>query len=70
MGMKTVAVDYGTGQLPIEVPESAVIVEQPKPPSVQDPEAAVRKAIADVGSTVTFCTGVLHNKLFDSAKDS
>jgi len=23
-----------------------------------------------VGSTVTFCTGVLHNKLFDSAKDS
>ena len=47
MEMKTVAVDYGAGQLEITVPEGAHVIEQPKPRSVKDPEAEVRKALAN-----------------------
>ena len=47
MGTKTVAVDYGATQLEISVPESAHVIEQPKPRSVADPEAEVRAALAN-----------------------
>ena len=47
MKLKTVLVDFGAGQLPIDVPESATVVEQPKPSALQDPEAAVREALAN-----------------------
>lgn len=47
MKLKTVLVDFGAGQLPIDVPESATVVEQPKPSALKDPEAAVREALAN-----------------------
>lgn len=44
--MKTVMVDYGAGQVPIEVPETAFVTGKPNPPALEDPEAAVRAALA------------------------
>lgn len=46
MKMKTVMVDCGAGQVPIEVPETAFVTGKPNPPALEDPEAAVRAALA------------------------
>jgi nickel-dependent lactate racemase len=44
---KKVAVDYGERKVDIEVPDSATVVEYADPPELlQDPEAAVRQALA------------------------
>ena len=45
--MKKVAVDYGERRIDIEVPDSATVVEYSDPPALlEDPEAAVREALA------------------------
>lgn len=46
--MKKVTVDYGERRVEIEVPEAATVVEYADPPDLlADPEAAVRKALAE-----------------------
>jgi nickel-dependent lactate racemase len=44
---KKVAADFGERKLDIDVPESATVVEFSDPPLLDDPEAAVRKALAE-----------------------
>lgn len=46
MTTKTVAVDFGPGKLDIDVPAHAVVVEFEDPPLLQEPEKAVRDALA------------------------
>ena len=43
---KKVAVDYGERKVEIEVPDSATVVEYSDPALLEDPEAAVRAALA------------------------
>jgi nickel-dependent lactate racemase len=43
---KKVAVDYGERKADIEVPDAATVVEFTDPPLLEDPEAAVRAALA------------------------
>ena len=47
MKLKTVLVDCGAGQVPIEVPESAFVTGKPNPPALSEPEAALRAALAN-----------------------
>ncbi|MGE3992896.1 lactate racemase domain-containing protein [Pseudorhodoplanes sp.] len=47
MKTKTVAVDFGAGKLNIDVPDDAVVVEFADPQLLENPEDAVRKAIAE-----------------------
>ena len=42
-----VAADFGESKVDIEVPDSATVVEFADPPLLADPEAAVRKALAE-----------------------
>jgi nickel-dependent lactate racemase len=46
MATKKVAVDYGDRKLDIEVPDSATLAEFADPPLLDDPEGAIRAALA------------------------
>jgi nickel-dependent lactate racemase len=46
MSTKSIAVDYGDRQIEIEVPDTAVIAEFRDPPLLENPEQAVRDALA------------------------
>lgn len=47
MSTRTVAVDFGSGTIDIDVPADSVVVEFEDPPLLKDPEAAVRQALAE-----------------------
>ena len=47
MTSRTVAVDFGDRKVDIDVPGNAVIAEFKDPPLLEDPEGAVRKALAE-----------------------
>jgi nickel-dependent lactate racemase len=47
MATKKVAVDYGDRKLEIDVPDSATVAEFSDPPLLDDPEGAIRAALAE-----------------------
>ena len=47
MKQKSIQADYWDKKIEISVPEDTIIGEIPAPPIIQDPEKAIREAIAN-----------------------